>query len=297
MTIARSDTAHLSRDRSSGPMAPDGQASRAPVIVLAPAYSGASMLRSLLEGYPDLACTSGTGLLGLCEQAIATWGKADRRPAGRPSSLAAASTRALVSSVVASILAREGKTRWCEVAAANTAAAETFLGLYPGTRFLCLYRDCPDFIRAALGASPWGLIDPAFAPFTMRYPASPVAALTAYWVAATAPLADFEREHPRDCLRVRFEDLAPDGLAEERIISFLSFPGLTSAVGRLLPGSDAPRPASPGPGLAAGPPPGLIPPPLLAQANDLLRQLDYPAMPVAGAADVRGKRSEEPRHE
>jgi hypothetical protein len=294
MTIATSDTAHLSRDRSSGPIASDGQASRAPVIVLAPAYSGASTLRSLLAGHPDLACTSGTGLLPLCEQAIATWGKADRSPAGRPSSLAAASTRALASTVVTSILAREGKTRWCEVAAANSQAAETFLGLYPGTRFLCLYRDCPDFIRAALEASPWGLIDPGFAPFTMKYPASPVAALTAYWVAATAPLADFEGEHPRACLRVRFEDLASDGRAEARIISFL---GLNSAVGRLLPGDDDPRPAAPGPGLAAGPPPGLIPPPLLAQANDLLRQLDYPAMPVAGAADDRGKRSEEPRHE
>jgi hypothetical protein len=296
MTIAPSGAARLSRDRDrpSGPVASDGQGRSAPVIVLAPAYSGASTLRSLLAGYPDLACTSGTGLLPLCEQAVATWGKADRRPAGRPSSLAAASTRALASSIVTSILTREGKARWCEVAAANTQAAETFLGLYPGTRFLCLYRDCPDFIRAALGASPWGLIDPAFAPFTMKYPASPVAALTAYWVAVTAPLTDFEHEHPQACLRIRFEDLAPDGRAEERIISFL---GLTSAVGRLLPCVDDPRPAAPGPGLAPGPPPGLIPPLLLAQANDLLRQLDYPAMPVAGAADDRSKRSEEPRHE
>jgi len=52
------------------------------VIVLAPAYSGAGTLRSLLEGHPDLACTAGTGLLPLCEQALATWRSADGRPAG-----------------------------------------------------------------------------------------------------------------------------------------------------------------------------------------------------------------------
>ena len=63
-------------------------------------------------------------------------------------------------------------------------AAETFLGLYPGTRFLCLYRAWPDFIRAALEASPWGIPIQGRA-VLQEYPASPVAALTAYWVDGT----------------------------------------------------------------------------------------------------------------
>jgi hypothetical protein len=165
----------------------------------------------------------------------------------------------------------------CEVAAANPQAAETFLRLYPETRFLCLYRACPGVIRAALDASPWGITDPVFAPFTIKHPANTVASLTAYWVTVTGPLLAFEREHPRSCLRVRFEDLARDQRqVEERATSFL---GLTSTVGRaVLGGHREAWPTTPETGLMADPPGHLVPPALRAQANDLLRQLDYPVM-------------------
>lgn len=257
-------------------MAPADQTSDAPVIVLAQPYSGASTLRALLEGHPDLACTSGTGLLPLCEQAMATWHNADGRKAGTSSSLAFTTTRALATSLIISILAREGKPRWCEVAAASSQAAETFLRLYPGTRFLCLYRSCPGVIRAALDASPWGITDPVFTPFTSRYPANTVASLTAYWVSATGPLLAFERGHPASCLRVRFEDLAQDQQADDQITSFI---GLNDAVGRPVSGSDGgPQSASPSTELAANLPAHLIPPALLAQANELLQQLNYPTM-------------------
>lgn len=104
-----------------------------------------------------MACTSGTGVLPLCDQAIATWRNIEGRPDALPSRLALAATRALATSVITTVLAREGKRRWCEVAAPNSKAAKTFLNVYPGTRFLCLHRACPDVIRAALDASPWGV--------------------------------------------------------------------------------------------------------------------------------------------
>jgi hypothetical protein len=260
-------------------------ASGAPVIVLAPAYSGASTLRSLLEGHPALACTSGTGLLPLCEQAMATWRNADGRPAGTPSSLASTATRALATSVIISILAREGRSRWCEVAAANPQAAETFLRLYPGTRFLCLHRACPSVIRAVLDASSWGITDPLFTPFASRYPANTVASLTAYWVTVTGPLLAFEREHSRSCLRVRFEDLTRSRQAGQRIASFL---GLADTVGRPTPGGHDEQPTAPDMELAADLPVNLLPPALLAQANDLLQQLDYPPMASQELPDPTG---------
>jgi hypothetical protein len=253
--------------------------SSAPVIVLAPAYTGASTLRTLLDGHSDLACTAGTGLLPLCEQAMATWRNADARAAGTPTPLAAASTRALAAGVITAILVREGKSRWCETAAANTEAAATFLRLYPQTRFLCLYRACAGVIRAALDASPWGLTDGAFAPFTLKYPANTAASLTAYWVTATASLLDFEREHPASCLRVRFEDLDQGGQTPERITDFL---GLARSAPRPLPGwaslDEESPPLVPGAELTPMFPAGLLPPALLAQANDLLGQLDYPLL-------------------
>jgi hypothetical protein len=265
-------------------------AARGPVIVLAPAYAGASQLRYLLEGHPDLACTSGTGILPLCEQAMAAWGNADGPGARSPSALAVTATRALATSIITAVLAREGKPRWCEVANANIPAAETFLRLYPQARFVCLHRACPGVIRAALDASPWGIADPAFAPFIRAYPASTVAALTAYWVAHTGPLLAFEQSHPQTCLRVRFEDLAAARhQTAEQMTSFLSIASLSMASldgqattaqdndePREKPGNCAPEPDFPA---------GLIPPAMRTQANDLLRQLGYPALPADSAAD------------
>jgi len=254
-----------------------GRAFNAPVIVLAPVYSGASTLRSLLEGHPDLACTMGTGLLPLCEQAMFTWGNADGRPGHPPSALARTATRALATSVISSILIQEGKPRWCEVAAANATAARSFLQLYPGARFLCLYRACPGVIRAALDESPWGLTDPMFAPFVRTYPASTAAALTACWNAQVSALLDFEQAHPEECLRVRFEDLIADSSqTAEHVRSFL---GLTSpGCGSLPGGPSEPGPEIPAPGPGPGFPDGLLPAGLRTQADDLLRQLDYPPL-------------------
>jgi hypothetical protein len=108
------------------------RASRGPVVVLATAYSGAARLRTLLEDCPDLACTSGTGILPLCEQAAAVWRTADgRAPQGTPSRLAAAATRALADALITSVLARAGQRRWCEFCSAMPRAATAFAQLYP----------------------------------------------------------------------------------------------------------------------------------------------------------------------
>lgn len=275
-TPSPAPSAHFRRGDPARAGTSNGQPSTTPVIVLAPPYTGAGTLRSLLEGYPDLACTAGTGLLPLCEQAVATWRRADGRLTAAPSPLALTATRTLASSVIMSILAATGKRRWCEVAIPNPQVGETFLRLYPGTQFICLYRSCPAVIRAVLDSSRWGVTDPLFATFTSAYPASTVAALAAYWVTVTGPLLDFEREYPQSCLRVRYEDLTRNTQAEERISSYL---GLGDIVGPRIPENHSePRISSPGPEISADFPVNLIPPNLLAQANDLLQQLNYPLM-------------------
>ncbi len=265
------------RARSGGTAGRDDAARNPPVIVLAPPYCGAGRLVSLLARHPDLACTSGTGMLPLCEQAMATWRNADDRAGA--SALAATTTRALATSIIISVLARHGKRRWCEVAAANSPAAETFLGLFPGTQFLCLHRACPGVIRAALDASPWGIADPVVAPFVRAYPASTVAALTACWVAHTETLLAFERAHPQACLRVRFEDLAETRHETTEIMT--AFLGLAGIGGHAAPGeANQPQPTPEDYNPEADLPVDRIPPGVLAQADNLLRQLSYPALPA-----------------
>lgn len=281
----------LPRDGNGAAIHDDGAASRpagvavrnAPVIVLTFPYSGAERWRSVLDSHPELACTSGTGILPLCGQAADAWRAADGQSSGRLSPLAISSVRALASGIITCILARTGKRRWCEFAVAPPSSAATFRELFPGTRFLCLHRACADVIAAALHASPWGLANPRFAPFVAAYPGSAVAALTAYWTACTQQLLDLEEAHPDWCQRVRYEDLDADPHAEARVFGFLGLetpgPGSAGPAADAWPGAGTSDVTPSGPGPRSAFPADQIPPPLLAKANGLMRRLGYPPLP------------------
>lgn len=250
------------------------------VVVLTYAESGAARLRSVLAAHPDLSCTSGTGLLPLCEHAVRTWQIADKREG--LSALAASSTRAFASSVMVSILASAGGLRWCEITTAPASCAQTFVRLYPRARFLCLHRHCADVIYSGLRASPWGLADSAFWPFTQRFPGNSVAAIAAYWAARTEPLLEFQEQHPDCCHRVRYEDLVADpGAIASEIRTFLGLAANRSAVPGWPAGSqpeDVAANMADAPGCGAEIPARLIPGVLLDQVNKLLAGLAYPPL-------------------
>jgi hypothetical protein len=250
-------------------------ADRAMVIVLTYRHTGAERLRSLLTMHPDLVCTFGTGLLPLCEQAAATWRGVEGRTDTRLSRLAASSIRALTMPVITTALARQGGRRWCDIVTAPPRAAETFLQLYPQTRFLLLHRSCADVVDAAIHASPWGLAGPEYAPFTAAHSASAVAALTNYWTAFTAPLIAFEESHPDACRRVRYEDFTDDPYPAD-LFEFLGMEARRPGLADL----ESPDDASPSPGRVdrAPFPVDQVPAPLLAQADNLARKLGYPLL-------------------
>lgn len=261
---------------------------RAPVVVLACPDSGGPRLLSLLSASGELACTSGTGVLPLCDQAAQVWRRAENGDprVGRLSSLAARSIRASITPLVMHILASSGTQRWCELAVPAREAAEAFLGLFPGTRFVCLHREASQVIRAALARSPWGLAGSAYQPFIAAHPGSTAAALAAYWIAHTEALLAFEADHPDECLRVRFEDL-PSAM-ENTPAAMNSFLGLATG----NPSPPAPREDDHAVSGAdalplAALPAGQLPPALLDQVNDLLGLLGYPPL-VPDQAERRG---------
>jgi protein-tyrosine sulfotransferase len=261
-----------------------------PVVVLTYAKSGADRLRSVLAAHPDLSCTSGTGLLSLCEQAARTWQIADKRE--ELSALAMASTRALASTVMTSILASAGGPRWCEITTASASCAETFVRLYPRTRFLCLHRHCADVIYSGLKASPWGLADSAFWPFTQRFPGNSVATIAAYWAARTEPLLEFQRRHPDRCHRVRYEDLVTDpGTTANEIRTFLCL-AADGSTGPAWPAGDQDgditADTADAPGCGAKVPAGMIPGVLLDQVNKLLAGLGYTPL-ISRQSEVAGR--------
>jgi protein-tyrosine sulfotransferase len=252
---------------------------RAPIIVLTYPYSGAERLRALLEDRAELACTMSSGLLPFCEQAAMTWRRVEGRD-GTDSALAVASVRAVTTTMITTLLARTGRSRWCEIASAPPEYAATFLKLYPDARFVCLHRNCADVILAAIRANPWGLSDPVLQPFAASYPGSSIAAMAAYWAACTGPLLDFERAHPASCRRVRYEEIpgAPGGELDG-LLAFLDLaPTRTSTPGGGFDSAAAEGPDVPSGGAAV--PVGHLAPPLRAHVSELLVRLQYP--PLAG---------------
>jgi Sulfotransferase family len=259
----------------------DGLARNAPVVVLTYMQAGGQRLHALLGAQRELACTTGTGILAACDQAAVAWREADARPGGPLSSLGARSIRQMAAAMITVITARSGSPRWCETAMADRRAAETFLQLFPDTRFVCLHRACPDVVTAVLRASPWGPSGPALAPYIGAYPASTATALGAWWASRAAPLLDFEKDHPQACLRMRFEDLTDDeDGAMQRLRLFL---GLTTSV------TDSPRirgddgeAGNPVAGTPATPPFPVseLPDGLVTRINDLHRQLGYQPLPT-----------------
>lgn len=260
-----------------------------PVIVLTYSFSGCRRLQDVLERVPELACTAGTGILGLCDMAARAWARVEESDGEHMSSLAATSIRATLVPMMTVMVARSSRARrWCETAAAEPAAAETFLRIVPGAQFLCLHRSCPEVVRAVLASSPWGIIGGQFIPYLQAYPGNTAAAIGAYWADSAGQLLDFEARHPESALRVRYEDLAGDPAATSRTIS--DFTGITPAspipelAGDELPGVGTPAGGALGGGKPAGDlagpdtgfPAAMLPPRLIQRINHLHDQLNYP---------------------
>jgi hypothetical protein len=257
-----------------------------PIVVLTYGHAGAGRLRLLLDTDDSLTTTAGTGLLSVCDQAATMWRQTEGRPESQLSTLGAASVRAMAKSLISSMLIRTGQRRWCEFAAAEPAAAQTFLSLFPGTRFVCLHRCCPDVIYSTLAASPWGLTGPQYARYTANFPASTVAALTAWWANHVGPLLEFEQANPDACLRLRYEDLLADEGVRDDLWKFLGLgpqaPPLPSAVtsppeetGPLAGAADGSLPPGEQPGCGKDFPVDEVPPDLLARVNTMHAALGY----------------------
>jgi hypothetical protein len=243
--------------------------------------SGAGRLRSAMSALPGLTCTGGTGILPLCHTAVTTWQTVEGRDEGF-SPLGGASARAVISTLVTAILARNGGSRWCEFTAAPQAAAQTFARLYPQARFLIVHRRADTMVRTILDESRWGLAGPEFAPFVAAYPASSLAALASYWVTRTTQQLGFEQAHRQSCLRVCVEDLTANSPQTLRDISvFLSLEE-ASVAPWVIEENHGSRPAD-ADSSATGIPLALIPAPLLALLNDLHRELGYPPITDADA--------------
>ena len=196
-----------------------------PVFVLCAGRSGSTLLRFLLDAHPDLACPPETRLPWLARQLATAWAVIeDAGPSGQSAN--GSSADAAISAPVAeglrrsldpmmtSYLRRRGKRRYCDKSLGAAQHAGLLLRIWPGARFICLYRHPMDVIASGIEASPWGLTSYGFEPYIGSPPDNNVAALARYWLDYTTSIVAAEENFTDRCLPVRYEDLVTDPDAE-----------------------------------------------------------------------------------
>jgi len=290
-----------------------GDAGDDPVFILCAGRSGSTLVRFLLDAHQDLACPPETKLPWLARQLAAAWAVIEDTPPsaapsapvlagtvlagtvladgaddGAVSELVAAGLRRSLDPMIESYLARRGKKRYCDKSLGTAQHASLLLRIWPGARFICLYRHPMDVIGSGIEASPWGLTGYGFEPYVASPPDNNVAALARYWLDYTAAIVAAEERFTDRCLPVRYEDLVtePDHEAA-RMFDFIGVrpaPGIANrcfGLGhqRFGPGDykiwNTARISTDSVGRGWSIPARLIPAPLLDRVNELADVLGY----------------------
>ena len=162
--------------------------------------------------------------------------------------------------------------------------------VFPGSRYVLLFRHVMDTIASGLEASPWGFQAYGYGPYVQATPHNTVAALASYWQTHMRAALAWEAQHPTSCFRVRYEDLVQH--PEETVTAvqgFLGVPKDLSVLDRAFQRDHARGPGdykvvhtsqvharSIGHGKRV--PVAMLPPPLLEAVNDTLVELGYPRL-------------------
>jgi hypothetical protein len=216
-----------------------GGACNDPVFVLCCGRSGSTLLRFLLDAHPDLACPPETNMAALCAHLANVWSllagaPIPAEPHDEPPMIpgpAIAGIRRSLDMMVGQYLARRGKRRYCDKSLGAAEHADLLLRLFPGAKFICLYRHPMDVIASGIEACPWGLKGFGFDRYAAESPGNAVLALARFWADHADAIHAVEERFPGRCHRVRYEDLVADPEAvAEGIFGFLgagSQPGIS----------------------------------------------------------------------
>ena len=272
----------------------DGGGRCEPIFVVASARSGSTLVRFLLDRHPNIACPPETNVAEACAKLrhVATAlelesSKVRRERAGLPEA------RTVIDALLQPYLRSRGKRRWCDKSPGSVQYLRLLAEVWPEAQFVCLYRHCMDVVHSGLSASPWGLHAYGFGPYGAANPGNSVAALISYWIDCATATLRFEEAHPDRCVRLYYEELvtSPESRLREVFAFLHEEPTATIAERALEKGADygssdykiwaTDEIHTSSIGLGRALPLWMIPPPLLAAANDVLKRLGYVSIDVA----------------
>ncbi len=182
---------------------------------------------------------------------------------------------------------REGKQIYLDKSLDSPFYLNLVESVFPGVRCILIFRHVMDTIASGLEASPWGFQGYGYLPYVQRNPTNFVASLASYWLDHVSPVLVWERDHPSQCVRIRYEDLVTS--PADTIARVQEFLGVEQDMGVLERAFERGPLSGPGDykvehthGVRADSmghgkriPVSLLPPPLLTELNDKLVALGY----------------------
>lgn len=200
----------------------------APVFVLSLERSGSTLLRNILDAHPEIFSPAQLHIGSLCywmhltsycsiSQLFTHLNEQERQAAAR------AEVRRVVSELVQGYASKKNKRIWCDKTTMNINYIDILSSIFPNAKFICLYRNCLDFVYSYMSVSKLGFME-EIAPYIQRNPYNIVSAIVDYWVDSNHKIYGFEQENKEKCFRVTYEEIvsAPD----ETLAALFGFLGL-----------------------------------------------------------------------
>lgn len=265
--------------------------STAPIFILSAERSGSTLLRYILDTHPRICCPAEVNLSRLCRELhtvlVGTVGNVMAEPADprERERILWGQVRQHASSIMDAYARGKGKDIWAEKTPENLLDTEALLRTFPDARFICLHRECMDFVHSALEICKFGWWS-QFISHVQRSPQSTVAAMIEYWCDRTERLLAFETNQPEHSVRVTYESLVKERDVLLPIFAFLGLSCPDDLLGSVFTASHDHGPGdqkirysreldSANVGKGAGVPLGRVPQALLERANGLLVGLGY----------------------
>lgn len=184
---------------------------QAPIFLLSSIRAGSTLLRCILDAHPDVWGPPELRLGALCCASYHTayWsGPGARRTQNLDDVAALDYVRRTVGALMAAGTAARGKKIWCEKSPQNWTHLPLLEKIFPDARFILISRNCLDVVHSCLELV-W-LSDrllPELAAYILRTPDRLPAALARYWIDTNHRILECERRTGNRFHRVRYEDI------------------------------------------------------------------------------------------
>jgi hypothetical protein len=293
-----------------GLSAPPGtRAARRPrlkhVFIVSPARSGSTLLRYLLDSHPQIVAPAELNLSALLLHAASTWHRAHEglgrtdpgaedpdTPVGTLSPEALRWATKTVNEIMADLARSAGASVFVDKSLTTVDQLPVVASCYPRASYIFLYRYPLDMIASGIEASRWGFSSFGFGPYIAANPGNFVGGLGNYWIDKASKMLEFERTCEVAHARIYYELLCDDPVTTiSDLVTFLGLPYVDGMVEQAFESTHAMGPgdykidftrsvgtSSVGRGSTL---PELLQPEQIKRLDELLAELDYPALEAA----------------